>query len=58
VEAFRELLNGQRLRSYEADGGLLKKYHGIAQGVLAGDYGYRQVRELVQNGADAKVRHS
>ena len=32
---------------------LLKEHHGIEQTVLAGGYGYRQILELVQNGADA-----
>lgn len=42
-----------KLRAYEADPGLLKEHFGIEQVVLAGGYGYRQVLELVQNGADA-----
>jgi superfamily II DNA or RNA helicase len=49
LERFRE----QRLRSYDADPGLLKEHFGIEESVLAGGYGYRQILELVQNGADA-----
>lgn len=48
-----EQFNNNRLRSYEADPGLLKEHSGIEEQVLAGGYGYRQVLELVQNGADA-----
>lgn len=50
---FLERLNDKRQRSYEADPGLLKEHAGIEETVLAGGYGYRQVLELVQNGADA-----
>jgi hypothetical protein len=53
MKAFLELLNRRRLRSYVEDPGLLKEHHGIEQTVLAGGYGYRQILELVQNGADA-----
>jgi superfamily II DNA or RNA helicase len=53
VDAFLEQLNSKRLRSYEADPGLLKEHFGIEETVLAGGYGYRQILELVQNGADA-----
>ena len=48
-----EKLNTDRLLSYDADPGLLKEQFGIEESVLAGGYGYRQVLELVQNGADA-----
>lgn len=41
------------LAAYEALPSLLREHHGIEQTVLAGGYGYRQVLELVQNGADA-----
>lgn len=47
-----ELLD-QRLRAYASEPGLLREHYGIEQTVLAGGYGYRQVIELVQNGADA-----
>jgi superfamily II DNA or RNA helicase len=53
VKAFLEELNNKRLRSYDADPGLLKEHFGIEETVLAGGYGYRQILELVQNGADA-----
>lgn len=53
MKAFLEKLNAQRLGAYDADPGLLKEHFGIEQTVLAGGYGYRQVLELVQNGADA-----
>lgn len=48
-----EQLNNKRLRSYDADPGLLKEHFGIEETVLAGAYSYRQILELVQNGADA-----
>lgn len=48
-----EQFNEKRLRSYDADPGLLKEHFGIEETVLAGGYGYRQILELVQNGADA-----
>jgi hypothetical protein len=53
MKASLEQLNTRRLRSYTEDPGLLKEHHGIEQTVLAGGYGYRQILELVQNGADA-----
>lgn len=46
-------LRENTLRAYEARPSLLREHHGIEQVVLAGGYGYRQVLELVQNGADA-----
>lgn len=53
MKAFLEQINAKRLRSYDADPGLLKEHFGIEETVLAGGYGYRQILELVQNGADA-----
>ncbi len=53
MKAFLDELNNKRLRSYDADPGLLKEHFGIEETVLAGGYGYRQILELVQNGADA-----
>ena len=47
------LLNG-----YEADPRRLKEDAGGEATVLAGGYGYRQVIELVQNGADAILEES
>jgi len=58
MKAFLEKLNVQRLRAYDADPGLLREHFGIEQTVLAGGYGYRQVLELVQNGADALLEAS
>lgn len=46
-------LRESRLRAYEASPGDIREHTGIEQVVLAGGYGYRQVLELVQNGADA-----
>ncbi len=46
-------LHDSTLRAYEARQALLGEHYGIEQVVLAGGYGYRQVMELVQNGADA-----
>lgn len=46
-------LNNRRLESYRVDPGLLKEHSGIEETVMAGGYGYRQIMELVQNGADA-----
>ena len=42
-----------RLAAYIASPGDIREHYGIEQTVLAGGYGYRQVLELVQNGADA-----
>lgn len=53
MNAFLEQLNSKRLSSYDADPGLLREHFGIEETVLAGGYGYRQILELVQNGADA-----
>lgn len=41
------------LGAYDANPDLLREHFGIEQTMLAGGYGYRQVLELVQNGADA-----
>ncbi|MCX8157308.1 MAG: DEAD/DEAH box helicase [Verrucomicrobiae bacterium] len=46
-------LRESTLKAYEARPALLREHYGIEQVVLAGGYGYRQVMELVQNGADA-----
>lgn len=42
-----------RLQAYRASPGDIGEHFAIEQVVLAGGYGYRQVLELVQNGADA-----
>ena len=46
-------LRDDTLKAYHARRGLIREHHGIEQTVLAGGYSYRQVLELVQNGADA-----
>lgn len=43
----------RRLAAYRSEQGDIKEHAGIEETVLAGGYGYRQVLELVQNGADA-----
>src|SRR5665213_2271514 len=52
----RELIEqrrAERLAAYAASPSDIREHYGIEQTVLAGGYGYRQVLELVQNGADA-----
>ncbi len=46
-------LRTARLEAYARFKADIREHHGIEQTVLAGGYGYRQVLELVQNGADA-----
>lgn len=53
VNDFITKLGERRLRAYEASPGDVREHFGIEQVVLAGGYGYRQILELVQNGADA-----
>lgn len=53
-----ERLRQSRLQAYEADPGDIREHFGIEQTVLAGGYGYRQILELVQNGADAILEAS
>ncbi|WP_396215642.1 DEAD/DEAH box helicase [Gemmatimonas sp.] len=48
-----EQSNKSRLSSYDADARSISEHFGIEETVLAGGYGYRQILELVQNGADA-----
>lgn len=48
-----ERLHGNRLAAYRVSPGDIREHAGIEETVLAGGYGYRQVLELVQNGADA-----
>lgn len=43
----------RRLTNYQTEPADVREHAGIEEGVLAGGYGYRQVLELVQNGADA-----
>ncbi len=51
-ELIDQLRNG-RLEAYSKFKADIREHYGIEQTVLAGGYGYRQVLELVQNGADA-----
>lgn len=53
MKAFLDKHNQARLAAYRECPQDLKEHHGIEQTVLAGGYGYRQILELVQNGADA-----
>jgi superfamily II DNA or RNA helicase len=53
MREFLRQLNDKRLKSYAEDPGLIREHFGVEETVLAGGYGYRQVLELVQNGADA-----
>lgn len=53
LKAFVELHNQSLLKAYTAHLSLIREHHGIEQTVMAGGYGYRQILELVQNGADA-----
>lgn len=48
-----EELRTKRLAAYSELPDDIREHFGIEQTVLAGGYGYRQVLELVQNGADA-----
>lgn len=43
------------MEAYRNLPGDLREHYGIEQTVLAGGYGYRQVMELIQNGADAII---
>lgn len=55
-ERMKELIDQkrtERLAAYTAEAGLVREHYNREQTVLAGGYGYRQVLELVQNGADA-----
>ena len=53
MKDFLEDLNRRTLGAYEQRRSLIAEHHGIEETVLAGGYGYRQILELVQNGADA-----
>jgi superfamily II DNA or RNA helicase len=53
VKTFIDRIRDNTLRAYEVRPTLLREHYGIEQVVLAGGYGYRQIMELVQNGADA-----
>lgn len=53
LEALIEQKYQNRLAAYRKEPGDIREHAGIEETVLAGGYGYRQVLELVQNGADA-----
>ncbi len=53
MRLFIEKHNAALRDAYRSLPRLLIEHYGIEQTVLAGGYGYRQVMELVQNGADA-----
>lgn len=53
MKSFLEGLNAATLGAYRNRPRLIAEHHGIEETVLAGGYGYRQILELVQNGADA-----
>jgi superfamily II DNA or RNA helicase len=53
LNALIEQKRRSRLDAYRIERGDIREHYGIEQTVLAGGYGYRQVLELVQNGADA-----
>ncbi len=53
LHALISKLNDATIGAYEQRPGLIEEHYGIEQTVLAGGYGYRQILELVQNGADA-----
>jgi hypothetical protein len=53
ADEFIESWRRKRLANYRNMPEDVKEHQGIEQTVLAGGYGYRQVLELVQNGADA-----
>ncbi|MDP2821269.1 MAG: DEAD/DEAH box helicase [Sulfuritalea sp.] len=53
LAALIDQLRSNRLAAYRVARGDVREHAGIEETVLAGGYGYRQVLELVQNGADA-----
>jgi superfamily II DNA or RNA helicase len=53
MKKFLEYRNQAMLGAYAQLPSLIREHQGIEQTVLAGGYGYRQIMELVQNGADA-----
>ena len=58
MKSFLVSRNRALLGAYTQLPSLIKEHHGIEQTVLAGGYGYRQILELVQNGADAILEAS
>lgn len=55
MKSFLERRNESLRQAYRDLPSLLREHYGIEQTVLAGGYGYRQVMELIQNGADAII---
>lgn len=55
MKKYVEADRSKTIAAYNAKPGLIAEHHGIERVVLAGGYGYRQVLELVQNGADAQL---
>ena len=53
MKEFLEDHNAKTLEVYRIQPHLIREHHGTEETVLAGGYGYRQIAELVQNGADA-----
>jgi hypothetical protein len=53
LERFIEQWRRDRLENYRRMPADIREHAGIEETVLAGGYGYRQIVELVQNGADA-----
>jgi len=53
LTTFIERKHQNRLNAYRSERADIREHAGIEEMVLAGGYGYRQVLELVQNGADA-----
>ena len=58
MKSYLKRHNAARIEAYRQMPGDLKEHYGIEQTVLAGGYGYRQVMELIQNGADAILEAS
>lgn len=54
LERFIEQWRRDRLENYRRMPADIREHAGIEETVLAGGYGYRQIVELVQNGADAR----
>jgi len=55
LHAFLKEHAKKQYNAYKSYPEYLKEQHGIEQTVLAGGYAYRQILELVQNGADAII---
>jgi len=53
MRLFLQQHNERLRRAYTELPSLIREHYGIEETVLAGGYGYRQIMELIQNGADA-----